>query len=99
MWPSTSPPTLRYEIGLTAGVPVAFSSASGKTAQPSVGAKRTLCDFFRSDFGAIVKLTPFPLSTTKSAAGLGASAGVRLPSAWAARKVWSAREGRELAAG
>src|SRR3954469_12567759 len=82
MWPSTRPPTFEYESGLTRGVPVAFSSASGKTAQPCAGANLTVVFLSGADLGAIVNEPPPADSTTKSAAGLGWPAGVSDPSSF-----------------
>src|SRR2546421_369938 len=39
MWPSISPRTSPYGTSPLLGVPLTFSSASGKTAQPVAGAK------------------------------------------------------------
>src|SRR6186997_3395975 len=85
MCPSTTPPTLEYESGLTRGLPVAFSSASGKVAQPCAAANLTVVFLSDADLGAMVNAPPPASSTTKSAAGLGWSARASEPSPFAAR--------------
>src|SRR5690349_7530708 len=76
LWPSTMPRTAPYEVAPFFGVPVAFSGASGNSAQPVAAANVTVATVFSVDRGASVNAVPSG-ATTKSAAGLGSSAGAR----------------------
>jgi hypothetical protein len=85
MWPSTMPPTVPNSVSPFDGSPSALSGASGNSAQPSAGVKRTVATAAPVDCGARLNASPPASCTVKSPAALGAAAGASAPSAPAVR--------------